>query len=68
MSEEANSAVHPSVVILTPVKDGERHLDRYVELIERLDWPRERLSVGLLEGDSRDGAPERPDQRGEAPA
>jgi glycosyltransferase involved in cell wall biosynthesis len=45
----------PRVLILTPVKGAERHLPRYVELIERLDWPREQLSVALLEGDSTDG-------------
>ena len=44
----------PSVVILTPLKNAAPHLDRYVELIERLDWPRDRLSIGLLEGDSSD--------------
>ncbi|MDB5540993.1 MAG: hypothetical protein JWQ89_2720 [Devosia sp.] len=45
---------HPKVLILTPVKDGARHLARHAELIEALDWPAESLSVGLLEGDSRD--------------
>jgi peptide chain release factor subunit 1 len=45
----------PSVLILTPVKDATRHLDRYVELVERLDHPRDRLSIGILEGDSSDG-------------
>ena len=49
------TAPDPRVLILTPVKGAERHLPRYVELIERLDWPREQLSVALLEGDSTDG-------------
>lgn len=44
----------PSVLILTPVKGAAHHLPRYVELIERLDWPRDRLSLALLEGDSLD--------------
>lgn len=44
----------PNVLILTPIKNATDHLIRYVELIERLDWPRERLSVALLEGDSDD--------------
>jgi peptide chain release factor subunit 1 len=44
----------PSVLVLTPVKDAERHLDRHVALLEALEWPRERLSVGFIEGDSRD--------------
>ena len=45
----------PAVVILTPVKDAVPHLERYVASLEALDYPRARLAVGLLEGDSRDG-------------
>jgi Anp1 len=45
----------PSVLILTPVKDAERHLERYVASIEALDYPKASLSIGLLESDSRDG-------------
>ena len=44
----------PRVLILTPVKDAARHLSRHAKLIEALDWPAESLSLGLLEGDSRD--------------
>lgn len=44
----------PNILILTPMKSAARHLPRYVELIEQLDWPREQLSVALLEGDSTD--------------
>lgn len=44
----------PRVLILTPIKSAARHLPRYAELIEALDWPAERLSVALLEGDSTD--------------
>ena len=51
-TEEQNA--EPKVLILTPVKSAAHHLQRYVELIERLDWPRDRLSVALLEGDSTD--------------
>ncbi|MEO8668242.1 MAG: hypothetical protein ABI399_06980 [Bauldia sp.] len=54
MAGEAVEPATPSLLILTPVKDASRHLDRYVALIEALDWPRERLSIGLIEGDSRD--------------
>jgi len=43
------------VLVLTPVKDAARHLPAYVERIEALSYPRARLSIGLLEGDSRDG-------------
>jgi hypothetical protein len=45
----------PIVLILTPVKQGSRHLDRYFELLSALEYPKERLSLGLLEGDSTDG-------------
>jgi hypothetical protein len=31
------------------------HLDRYFELLGTLDYPKDRLSIGLLEGDSTDG-------------
>jgi peptide chain release factor subunit 1 len=44
----------PKVLVLTPVKDAERHLERYVANIEALDYPKQSLSIGLLEGDSRD--------------
>ena len=45
----------PSVLVLTPMKDAAAHLDRYASLLEGLDWPRERLALGILESDSRDG-------------
>jgi hypothetical protein len=43
------------VLILTPVKDGRRYLPRYFELVDRLDTGGAPLSIGLIEGDSRDG-------------
>ncbi len=46
---------HPKVLILTPVKTAAAHLPRYVELLEVLQWPAERLTLGILEGDSTDG-------------
>jgi len=46
----------PSVLILTPVRNAARHLPRYFELLEMLDYPASRLSVGLLEGDSYDAS------------
>jgi len=45
----------PKVIILTPVKDAVAHLDTYFQGLYRLDYPRELLSVGLLESDSGDG-------------
>jgi hypothetical protein len=47
---------HPSVLILTPIKDAATHLSRYAELIGRLDWPPDRLSLAMLESDSVDGS------------
>ncbi len=44
----------PSVLVLTPMKDAAAFLDTYARLLEELDWPRDRLSIGALEGDSRD--------------
>lgn len=44
----------PHVLVLTPMKDAEPYLPRYVELLEALDWPRQRLAVGIMEGDSLD--------------
>jgi hypothetical protein len=41
-------------VILTPVKNAVAHLDRYFELLERLTYPHELLSLGMLESDSSD--------------
>jgi hypothetical protein len=49
----------PKVLILTPIKNADHHLDRYVDLIERLDWPHLQLSIGILESDSTDGTLER---------
>lgn len=42
------------VLILTPVKDAARRLATYFAGLERLTYPADRLSLGLLEGDSRD--------------
>ncbi len=45
----------PSVLVLTPMKDAEAYLPRYFELLERLDYPKSRLSLGFLVGNSADG-------------
>jgi hypothetical protein len=45
----------PSVLILTPVKDATSHIETYLRLLERLSYPRELLSLGMLESDSTDG-------------
>jgi hypothetical protein len=49
----------PHVLVLTPVKDVAVHLDRYLALLGSLAWPRDRLSLGLFESDSRDGTYDR---------
>lgn len=44
----------PRVLILTPVKNAAAYLDGWAQRIESLQWPREALSLGLLESDSDD--------------
>jgi hypothetical protein len=44
----------PRVLILTPVKDAGGHLGHYFDLLDRVTFPRENLSLGFLESDSRD--------------
>lgn len=44
----------PRVLILTPVKDAERALPTYWDLLYRLSYPRHLISVGFLESDSSD--------------
>lgn len=48
----------PRVLVLTPIKNARRHLARYVELLNRLDYDPAALSVAFLEGDSSDGTAE----------
>ncbi len=45
----------PTVLILTPLKDAERHVPGYAAALARLSYPPERLALGLLESDSQDG-------------
>ena len=42
------------ILILTPMKDAEAHLDIYFQGLERLNYPKELFSIGILEGDSSD--------------
>ena len=51
----AESPSRPRVLILTPVKDAEGSLVTYANGLERLCYPRESLSLGMLESDSVDG-------------
>lgn len=43
------------ILILTPVKQAARHLDHHFAALARLDYPADRISLGLLDGDSDDG-------------
>ena len=42
------------VLILTPMKSAQRHLDGYFAGLDRLTYPRRLLSLGILESDSTD--------------
>lgn len=44
----------PPVLILTPMKNATRFLPRYFELLDRLDYDKSALSLGIIEGDSTD--------------
>ena len=48
----------PRILILTPVKDSLKHLDRYFTLLRGLSYPAHLLSLGMMDSDSRDGAGE----------
>ena len=52
-----------SVLILTPMKSAGRFLDTYFVGLERLNYPHELLSLGILEGDSSDGTFEAVEER-----
>ena len=43
-----------TVIILTPVKTAARHLDGYFAALEKLTYPHQLLSLGMIEGDSDD--------------
>lgn len=61
-----SSGEKPSVLILTPVKDGLPFIESYFAALERLDYPAHRISLALLEGDSVDGTLEALSKRLEA--
>ena len=44
----------PKILILTPIKDAVPYAKSFFKLLAELDYPAECLSLGLLEGDSRD--------------
>ncbi|ORX53216.1 hypothetical protein DM01DRAFT_1287965 [Hesseltinella vesiculosa] len=42
------------VLILTPVKNAARYLPHYFELVDRLDYPKNKVSIGFLVSDTTD--------------
>jgi hypothetical protein len=52
--EPVRLATMPSILILTPIKNAAQFLPGYFELATRLDYPRDKLSLAFLEGDSDD--------------
>ncbi|GAA3367974.1 hypothetical protein GCM10020367_64420 [Streptomyces sannanensis] len=54
----APASERPLLLVLTPVKDAATFLPGYLDRLRALDYPREAISLGLLEGDSRDTTPE----------
>jgi hypothetical protein len=42
------------VLVLTPVKNAARYLNDHFRLLEKLDYPSDRMAIGMLEGDSDD--------------
>lgn len=53
----------PTVLVLTPVRQAASHLEAYFERLARLEYPIDRISLGLLEGDSTDGTYDLLEQR-----
>lgn len=43
------------ILILSPVKNGKPFIKSYFSNLEKLDYPRDRISLALLESDSTDG-------------
>ncbi len=45
----------PPVLVLTPVKDGMAHLERFARNLDAATYPKHKLSLAFLESDSDDG-------------
>lgn len=43
-----------NIAVLIPIRDGATYLDRCIELLGDLDWPKEKLHITFCEGDSTD--------------
>jgi len=44
----------PEILILTPIKNAANHLETYFTNLLKLSYPNAHISLGILEGDSRD--------------
>ncbi|KJE96344.1 hypothetical protein CAOG_06684 [Capsaspora owczarzaki ATCC 30864] len=44
-----------NILILTPLKNAELHIESYLSKLDRLDYPKTHISIGLLVSDSQDG-------------
>eukprot|EP00055_Hartaetosiga_balthica_P001751 m.138684 g.138684 ORF g.138684 m.138684 type:complete len:377 (+) comp16257_c0_seq1:34-1164(+) len=49
----------PTVLIATPIRQKENSIQRYFTLVEKLDYPKDRISWALLVGDSTDTTEEK---------
>jgi GT2 family glycosyltransferase len=47
-------SLNSSVLILTPMKNSIRHVDKYFELLTQIDYPQDKISLGILVSDSYD--------------
>jgi hypothetical protein len=55
VSSQPEGDALPKVLVLTPMRNAISHLETYFRLLNELDYPREKLSLAVLEGDSTDG-------------
>lgn len=51
---QERASKEPSVLILTPIRNAASHFDQYVKLLKQIDYKKDLLTLGILEGDSDD--------------
>lgn len=51
-SGNTDESSFPRVLILTPMKNSQKHMSRYFSLLRNLTYPASRLSIGILDSDS----------------
>lgn len=56
LAKPVPAGTDPVVTVLLPVRDAESHLPKCFDLLERLDYPRDRLEIVFGHGDSRDAS------------